>query len=76
MNWDFFDIVQNGMNRGYKAKWTLYEAKKLGIPICLADVVELGEIYGFKPMWAFYMVREFQIPYKVKQQGAECVKRY
>lgn len=71
MNWDFFDIVQEGRNRGYKAKWALYQAQSLDIPICLADVKELGEMYGFKPMWAFYMAREFEIPYKVDEAAQD-----
>jgi hypothetical protein len=64
MNWAFFDIVQEGFDKGYKAKWAIYRAEEFGIPLTIDDLKELGEMHGFKTMWAYYMAKEFGIPIK------------
>lgn len=66
MNWDFFDIVEIGISKGYKAKWALYQAKALGIPLDIDDIRELRQYYGHKNMWTYYMAKEFEIPIKKK----------
>lgn len=79
MNWDFFDIVEVGMSKGYKSIWAVYEAEKQRVPITLDDIKELGEMYNHKPMWAVYTAQKFGIaPFnkqKKKQQleKEECV---
>lgn len=62
MNWEFFNIVEEGITRGYKAKWAIYRAIDFGIPLTLEDIKELGEAYGHKRLWAYYTAKEFGIP--------------
>jgi hypothetical protein len=64
MNWDFFDIVQTGFERGYKAVWAVHQAKAKAIPLTIDDLKELGELYGHKRLWAYHTALEFKIPIK------------
>jgi hypothetical protein len=69
MNWDFFDIVQAGMEKGYKSKWAVYQAVHKKIPITIDDLKELGEFYNHKSLWAYHTAMEFKIPIKRKKIG-------
>lgn len=71
MNWEFFDIVEIAMERGYKSVWAVHQAQARKIPIILDDLKELGEIYNHKPKWAIYTAQKFEIPpfdFKKKKQ--------
>lgn len=76
MNWEFFDIVEIAMERGYKSVWAVYQAQARNIPITLDDLKELGEIYNHKPKWAIYTAQKFEIPpfdFKKKKRKKEVV---
>jgi hypothetical protein len=65
MNWDFFDIVEEGVQKGYKSKWAVYKAINSGIEITMDDLIELAEIYRHKKLWAYYTAKEFNLaPFK------------
>jgi hypothetical protein len=61
MNWEFFDLMEEALNKGFKSKWVLYRAKEFGIKFTLEDIKELGEAYRHKPRWAYYMAIEFEV---------------
>ena len=64
MNWDFFDIVDEGMQKGYKSKWAIHKAVHENIPLTIEDLKELGDFYGHKKLWAYHAALEFDIPIK------------
>lgn len=64
MNWDFFDIVTEALDKGYKSKWAVYRAVEKGLPVTIDDIKELGEIYKHKTIWAYHTAIEFNIPIK------------
>jgi hypothetical protein len=64
MNWDFYDIVLEGMSRGYKSKWAVYKAQENKIILTIDDIKELGEMYNHRKIWAYHTAIEFNIPIK------------
>jgi hypothetical protein len=64
MNWEFYDIVLEGLSRGYKSKWAVYKANEIDLVLTIDDLKELGEMYNHKTLWAYHTALEFNIPIK------------